>query len=89
MTNMCGKHSIPDMGSSVGRQVLLVTSIDIVVWNAPDRQVQRMRVDLEGQKALNKDAIFYRLDRFGVSVAAHAATISATRITCRRRVASC
>lgn len=68
ITHMRGKRSVlVDIRSSPGREVFerLVKSVDIVVWNAPDRQVKRMAVDLEGLKALNPDAIFCQLDCFG------------------------
>lgn len=68
MTHMRGKRSVlMDIASSLGREVLerLVKAVDVIVWNAPDRQVQRMGLDLEGLKALNKDAIFCQLDCFG------------------------
>lgn len=66
--HMCGKRSVLlDIGSSIGREVFerLVKSVDVVIWNAPDRQVKLMGLDLEGLKALNQDAIFCQLDCFG------------------------
>ncbi|NOJ44575.1 carnitine dehydratase [Bradyrhizobium sp. WSM 1791] len=68
MIHMRGKRSVlVDIGSSGGREVFerLVKSVDVVVWNAPDRQVKLMGLDLEGLKALNQDAIFCQLDCFG------------------------
>lgn len=68
MTNMRGKRSIlVDVGSSGGWEVFerLMKSIDVVVWNAPERQIKRMGLDLEGLKALNQEAIFCQLDCFG------------------------
>lgn len=66
--HMCGKRSVlVDIGSSTGREVLerLVKSVDVVIWNAPDRQVELMGLDLDGLKAVNQDAIFCQLDCFG------------------------
>lgn len=68
MTHMRGKRSVlVDIGSSGGRKVFerLVKSVDVVVWNATDKQVKRMGLDLAGLKALNRDAIFCQLDCFG------------------------
>lgn len=68
MIHMRGKRSVlVDVGSPGGREVFerLVRSVDVVVWNAPDRQVKRMGLDLENLKALNRDAIFCQLDCFG------------------------
>ncbi|MCP3368602.1 CoA transferase [Bradyrhizobium cajani] len=68
ITHMRGKRSVLlDIGSSGGRTIFerLVKSVDVVVWNAPDRQVKRMGLDLNGLKALNPDAIFCQLDCFG------------------------
>ncbi|WP_316399357.1 CoA transferase [Bradyrhizobium sp. 33ap4] len=68
MTHMRGKRSVlVDIGSSGGREVFerLVKSVDVVVWNATDRQVKRMGLDLEGLKSLNQDAILCQLDCFG------------------------
>ncbi|MCP1835638.1 crotonobetainyl-CoA:carnitine CoA-transferase CaiB-like acyl-CoA transferase [Bradyrhizobium sp. USDA 4532] len=68
MTHMRGKRSIlVDIGSSGGRKVFerLVKSVDVVVWNATDRQIKQWGLDLEGMKVLNQDAIFCQLDCFG------------------------
>lgn len=68
MIHMRGKRSVlVDIGSSGGREVFerLVKSVDVVIWNATDRQVKRMGLDLESLKALNQDAIFCQLDCFG------------------------
>lgn len=67
MTHMRGKRSIlTDIRSTGGREVFerLVKSVDVVVWNAPDSQVQAMGLDLEGLRALNPEAIFCKLDCF-------------------------
>lgn len=68
MSHMRGKQSaLLDIGSPDGRVVFeaLVRSVDVVVWNATDRQVNAMGLDAEGLKALNPRAIFCQLDCFG------------------------
>ncbi|WP_441258742.1 CoA transferase [Bradyrhizobium sp. 521_C7_N1_3] len=68
MTHMRGKRSVlVDIRSSRGREVFerLVKSVDVVVWNAPDRQVKDLGLDSESLKTLNPDAIFCQLDCFG------------------------
>jgi crotonobetainyl-CoA:carnitine CoA-transferase CaiB-like acyl-CoA transferase len=68
MTHMRGKQSVlADIRSSEGRALFekLVHSVDVVVWNATDRQVKSMGLDAEGLQALNPNAIFCQLDCFG------------------------
>ncbi|SFQ33437.1 Crotonobetainyl-CoA:carnitine CoA-transferase CaiB [Bradyrhizobium sp. Ghvi] len=68
MTHLCGKRSIlVDIKSSPGREVLekLVKSVDVVLWNASDDQVQRRGLDSDSMKKLNENAIFCQLDCFG------------------------
>lgn len=68
MSHMRGKQSaLLNIGSPDGRVVFeeLVRSVDIVVWNATDRQVKAMGLDAENLKALNPQAIFCQLDCFG------------------------
>lgn len=68
MSHMRGKQSVLlNIGTPEGRTVFeeLVRSVDVVVWNATDRQVKAMGLDEEGFKALNPDAIFCQLDCFG------------------------
>lgn len=68
MTHMRGKKSVLlDIGSPDGRKLFeeLVRSVDVVVWNATDRQVQSKGLDAEGLEKLNPDAIFCQLDCFG------------------------
>jgi len=63
-----GKRSIlADISSPDGREVFekLVRSVDVIVWNAPDRQVKAMGLDVEGLRSLNPEAIFCKLDCFG------------------------
>jgi crotonobetainyl-CoA:carnitine CoA-transferase CaiB-like acyl-CoA transferase len=67
LTHMRGKKStLVDLGSAEGRAVFerLVKSVDVIVWNAPNRQVTAMGLDAEGLKRLNPDAIFCQLDCF-------------------------
>ncbi|MBZ9669504.1 CoA transferase [Mesorhizobium sp. ES1-3] len=72
MSHMRGKKSaLLDIATVDGREAFerLVKSVDVVVWNATDRQVEVMGLDLEGMRALNPDAIFCQLDCFsGVRV---------------------
>ncbi|MCP3371784.1 CoA transferase [Bradyrhizobium cajani] len=68
LTHMRGKRSaLIDIASSGGREIFakLVKSVDVVIWNATDRQVKRMGLNLDGLKSLNADAIFCQLDSFG------------------------
>ncbi|MEM8812465.1 MAG: CoA transferase [Pseudomonadota bacterium] len=68
MTHGRSKRSIlANVSSGEGREIFekLVKSVDVIVWNAPDRQVKAMGLDAEGLKALNPDAIFCKLDCFG------------------------
>lgn len=68
MINMRGKRSLlVDIASPGGRDVFerLVKSVDVVLWNATDRQVASKGLDPEGLKAINPDAIFCKLDCFG------------------------
>lgn len=68
MTHMRGKRSIlVDIRSVDGRAVFekLVRSVDVVVWNAVDRQVKEMGLDLEGLRKINPAAVFCQLDCFG------------------------
>jgi crotonobetainyl-CoA:carnitine CoA-transferase CaiB-like acyl-CoA transferase len=68
MSHMRGKQSVLlDINSPDGREIFeqLVKSVDVVVWNATDRQVKWMGLDAESLKALNPNAIFCQLDCFG------------------------
>ncbi|SOC46574.1 dimethylsulfoniopropionate cleavage enzyme DddD [Rhizobium subbaraonis] len=68
MTHMRGKKSVLlDIGSPDGRKLFeeLVRSVDVVVWNATDRQVKSKGLDAEGLRKLNPDAIFCQMDCFG------------------------
>ena len=68
LTHLRSKRSLlTDITKPEGREILeqLVKSVDVVVWNATDRQVQKMGLDAEGLRAMNPDAIFCQLDCFG------------------------
>lgn len=68
MTHMRGKRSVlADLGSPDGRAVFeaLVKSVDVIVWNATERQVKDKGLDLDGLRELNPKAIFCQLDCFG------------------------
>jgi crotonobetainyl-CoA:carnitine CoA-transferase CaiB-like acyl-CoA transferase len=67
LSHMRGKRSmLTDITQPQGRAILdaLIKASDVVVWNAPDRQVQSMGLDAESLKKLNPDAIFCKLDCF-------------------------
>ena len=62
-----GKRSVlADMTTKDGREIFekLVASVDVIVWNAPDRQIREMGLDAEGLKALNPEVILCQLDCF-------------------------
>lgn len=68
MTHMRGKQSVlADLHGAEGRKLFedLVKSVDVVVWNATDRQVAAMGLDAESLARINPDAIFCQLDCFG------------------------
>ena len=67
LTHMRGKQSLlTDITQPEGRAILeeLVRNSDVVVWNAPDRQVSAMGLDADSLNKLNPDAIFCKLDCF-------------------------
>ena len=67
MSHMRGKRSLlTDISTPEGLKILekLVQSVDVVVWNAPDRQVKEMGLDIDGLQLLNPDAVFCKLDCF-------------------------
>ncbi len=67
MSQMRGKRSIlADITSRHGRQVFedLVKSVDVIVWNAPDNQIEKMGLDAGNLRKLNPDALFCKLDCF-------------------------
>lgn len=67
MTSNRGKRSIlGDIRHPEGRRVLeaLVKSVDVIVINAPSRQLKPLGLDADTLKALNPDVVFCRLDCF-------------------------
>ncbi len=68
MTHMRGKKSVlANLRTPEGREVFnrLLRSVDVVVWNATDRQVTSMGLDVESLRKINPQAIFCQLDCFG------------------------
>lgn len=67
MSQMRGKRSIlADIKSPDGRALFekLVKSADVIVWNAPDSQVEAMGLNFAGLSRINPNAIFCQLDCF-------------------------
>lgn len=67
MSHMRSKRSLlTDITQPQGRKIFetLVKQSDVVVWNATDKQVQRMGMTEQDMKKLNPDAIFCQLDCF-------------------------
>ncbi|WP_281181483.1 CoA transferase [Veronia pacifica] len=66
-SNIGKKSMLMDMLSPEGKHIFtkLVQSCDIVVINAPDRQVIPLGLDEVSLKTINPDVIFCRLDCFG------------------------
>ncbi len=67
MSQMRGKRSIlADIKSEHGRKVFedLVKSVDVIVWNATDKQIASVGLDSESLRKLNPNALFCKLDCF-------------------------
>lgn len=67
MSHMRSKRSaLINIRQGQGREAFerLVKSVDVVVWNATDKQVITQGLDEAGLKAINPDAIFCQLDCF-------------------------
>ncbi|WP_341996567.1 CoA transferase [Microbacterium sp. LWH7-1.2] len=67
LTHMRGKKSaLVDLRSPEGKTILedLVRSVDVVIWNATDRQVRQMGLNAESLHAINPRAVFCQLDCF-------------------------
>jgi len=68
MSSARGKQSIlVDLGKDEGRQVFqtLARSVDVIVMNAPDRQLAPLGLDEASLRALNPGVVFCQLDCFG------------------------
>ncbi|SCB56039.1 dimethylsulfoniopropionate cleavage enzyme DddD [Bradyrhizobium shewense] len=68
MISSRGKSStLVDITTPGGRKVFerLVKSVDVVIWNATERQVQNMALDPDSLRKINPQAIFCRIDCFG------------------------
>lgn len=68
MSSARGKQSIlVDLGAPEGREVFnrLVRSVDVIVMNAPDRQLAPLGLDEASLQAVNPGVIFCQLDCFG------------------------
>ncbi|MEX6664800.1 CoA transferase [Pseudomonas sp. W2-17] len=68
MSSARGKQSIlVDLNQEEGREVFnrLVKSVDVIVMNAPDRQLAPLGLDEVTLKAVNPEVIFCQLDCFG------------------------
>ena len=67
MSHMRSKKSaLIDIRQGQGKEAFerLVKSVDVVVWNATDKQVITQGLDEAGLRAINPDAIFCQLDCF-------------------------
>jgi crotonobetainyl-CoA:carnitine CoA-transferase CaiB-like acyl-CoA transferase len=68
MSSARGKQSVlVDLNQEEGREVFdrLVKSVDVIVMNAPDRQLAPLGLDEASLKAVNPEVIFCQLDCFG------------------------
>lgn len=68
MSHMRGKRSVlADIRAPEGREILekLIQSVDVIVWNATDTQVEDMNFDEKSLRAINPDVIFCKLDCYG------------------------
>ncbi|PXF33165.1 carnitine dehydratase [Pokkaliibacter plantistimulans] len=69
-TFQCGmgkKSALVDITTAQGREVFnrLVRSVDLVVINAPERQIRQLKLDHETLQAINPGVLFCRLDCLG------------------------
>jgi len=67
ISHMRSKRSVlTDITEPRGRKILeeLIRSVDVVVWNATDRQVQTMGLSEDELRAINPQAVFCQLDCF-------------------------
>ncbi len=66
-TGVGKKSALVNIMTDEGREVFnrLVQSVDMVVINAPERQIQPLGLDHESLQAINPGVLFCRLDCFG------------------------
>ncbi len=66
-TDMGKNKALVDITTDEGRDVFnrLVRSVDLVIINAPERQIQPLGLDNESLKAINPNILFCRLDCLG------------------------
>jgi crotonobetainyl-CoA:carnitine CoA-transferase CaiB-like acyl-CoA transferase len=66
-TGMGKRSALVDITSSEGRSVFnqLVASVDMVVINAPERQIKPLGLDHDSLQAINPGVLFCRLDCLG------------------------
>lgn len=67
MSQMRGKRSVlADITSPEGWEIFekLAKSVDVIVWNATDNQIEAMGLDLASLRRINPNAIFCQLDCF-------------------------
>ncbi|MGY4877513.1 CoA transferase [Vreelandella aquamarina] len=67
LSHMRSKQSVlTDIHQPEGRKIFeqLVKTVDVVVWNATDKQVEKMGLSADELKKINPEAIFCQLDCF-------------------------
>lgn len=66
-TDMGKEKALVDINTDEGREVLnrLIRSVDIVVINAPERQIKPLGLDHKSLQAIKPGVLFCRLDCFG------------------------
>lgn len=66
-TNIGKKSALVDITTDEGREALnrLIRSVDLVVINAPDRQMKPLSLDHDSLQAVNPGVLFCRLDCLG------------------------
>lgn len=67
LSHMRSKQSVlTDIHQPQGRAILeqLIKTVDVVVWNATDKQVEKMGLSSDELKKINPEAIFCQLDCF-------------------------
>ncbi|MCT2530659.1 CoA transferase [SAR92 clade bacterium H921] len=71
--DMGKRNALIDINSEEGREAFnrLVRSVDLVVINAPDRQMKPLGLDNDSLQAINPGVLFCRLDCLGGPLPAH------------------